>query len=156
MKPRSNPFATTGHFSATLKSKQYNRVNWTEACFDWWVVRYETIPGFVHPLVCWSVSPSPLNLSAFLRSLASLLQPKCFNDLKFSPFPHACYWGSRVSSLILSKNKPILFSFEAFMSFWPPIWRPSYLWGHVAIYGGWRLNLTIPQLYLFGKPYLRP
>ena len=67
------------------------------------VACYATQPRFVGPSIRPSVRRSALcNTYSFglLRSLASLLLPKWSSDLKNSPCPPACDWGSRVSGLV--------------------------------------------------------
>ena len=63
----------------------------------------------VGPLVHPSVRPSHFTFLEFLRSLASLLLPKWWSDLKYGPCPPARDWDSRVSGLVwVTVTKEIL------------------------------------------------
>ena len=59
----------------------------------------------IHP----PVGPSHLTFLIFLLFLASLLLSKWSSDLKYSPCPPTCDWGSRVSDLVfLSKELVVI------------------------------------------------
>ena len=84
---------------------------WEPKCVQRWYLVVDTIetlrfflsrvlrdstPRFVGQ----SVRPSHITFSAYMGSLAMLLQPKCSIDLKYGPCPPARDWGSRVSGLV--------------------------------------------------------
>ena len=64
----------------------------------------------VGPSVRPSVRPSHFTFFFFLRSLASLLLPKWYSDLNYSPCPPARDWGSHVSDLVHSLSDMMLLS----------------------------------------------
>ena len=68
----------------------------------------------LHPAlsVRWSVRLSHFTFLFFLRSLASLLLPKWWSDLKYSSCPPARDWGSRVSGLVLTNPRHLLGSHQ--------------------------------------------